>query len=419
MCGCSRRRLITIASGLQLNLGLGLFLLGIGGATRVPTAVLWPTLAAVVCGLLSVALSYCMLVASNDDKILFVLGYTGWSFALLFAALATECLMQVAQHGPSMQDLCDTFAVAPCIDAGQDAMVEGVEGFYAHCGLAARCALAMSVLMLSRAIVQHWVNDTESIDQAHNIVSSGSTCSRLIGGLLVLLTSAGGAAMAGVAEMMAPKQIHVTSWHPAVVVSVFGVGLLGVVSALVGALACRHTIEQLRTDGLLPDATARVLRAQCSLNTDVPLQLGVAWICLSSVLFSWSFAEDAQSNFEQRWDSYASAWPELTDRYCTERADAFGSEYMDASSLDGGLYDQQCVLAGFREAQSLYRLAASLIAGAFFVQFLIVRMLRRALYTDCTSIMQNYFDDSPMQTLRRAVSVERSSTDSHLDDRPV
>ena len=123
---------------------------------------------------------------------------------------------------------------------------------------------------------------------------------------------------------------------------------------------------------------------------------------------------------EQDRAAQLAAFLEHTARFLSASAAARFVVIVAQQSDDGRKFNRGALLnAGFREAQSLYRLAASLIAGAFFLQILIVQMLRRAVFIDCTSITQNYFDDSPMQMLRRAESVERSSTDSHLDDRPV
>lgn len=370
---CPPRRMVTLASGLQLNLGLGLVLLGVGGLSRPPTAVLWPTLAVIVCGLLSIALSYSMLVAFKRPRTLLVVGYTGWFFTLLFAALATQFLVHVHEIRPSAQAVCETFRGASCADA----TLNGVDAYYTRCALASRCALGMSMIMLSWGVVQQWRYDV-------HVVSACST--RLLGGLLALLTIAGGAATTGVAGLMAPDKTAVATWHPAVAASVIGVGGLGIVSALVGTLTCRRTARQpLVIDS--PTGGLFLLRqTACCHNTGVPRMLAVAWVCLGTVLLPWSLPDEARSNFDQRWAAYSSAWPEVTARYCTEAVGLVVSEYSESSGLVDGLYDHECALAGFREAQSLYSLAASAIAVAFFVQLFIVWMLRRAMSVDSFTI---------------------------------
>jgi hypothetical protein len=429
MCSCSRRRLITIASGLQLNVGLGLLLLGVGGL-RLPTVVLWPTLAVICCGLLSVALSYTTLIASEHDKTLFVVGYTGWSFALMFAALATECLVLVAEERPSVQVLCETYGGTPCAEA----TVEDVGAYYARCGLAARCALGMSILMLSWAVFQQWLHDAEYVDRGREYyprrLESIKLTSGLLGGFLALLITVGGAGTTGVAGLMAPTNFHVASWHATVIVSVVGGGCLGVVTAVVGALACQQTTRHAWAAEPPPAASIWSCRTACSRGTDIPLLLAVAWICLSTVLFSWSFAEETEVNFGQRWAAHATAWPELTARYCTQTVGALASEQSeyspfdadlyDDSSFAGELYDRECVLAGFREAQSLYQLAASAIAVASLVQILVVRLLHRAVRADSTSTTGSH-DERDVWIMRRPMRVDRTSIseDTHLDAGPV
>jgi hypothetical protein len=423
MCGCSRDRLITIASGLQLKLGLGLILLGVGGLKLQPTAVLWPTLAAIVCGLLSVALSYTALVASKHNQSIVVVGYTGWTFALMFAALATECLVLVAEGGPSVQALCETFGGTACADATVDA----IGAYYLHCELAARCALGMSIAMFSWAVVQQWLHDTEHVTRVtrgrayHE--GSGNLTSRMLIGLLTLFVTVGGAGTAGVAALMAPKEVPVTNWHATVIVSVVGSGCLGALSAIAGALTCQYTtrpwFDGMRSAEALPGASKWICRRACSLGTDIPLLLAVAWICLSTVLFSLSFGEDAKSNFDRHWAAYATAWPELVGSYCTKAVDILRTEQSDTSWLDGGEYDQECVLAAFRDAQSQYRLAAGAIAVAFCVQILIVQMLLQAVRAarfpgDVILSIPVIGGRQPRQLVSRA-----SDADRHLDEGPV
>lgn len=373
-CLCTRKRLVILASGLQLKLGLGLVLLGVGGLTRLPTALLWPTLAAIVCGLLSIALSYSTLLAYSRSRTLLAAGYTGWVFALLFLALAAECLVHVAGSWPSVRAFCETHGDAPCLGATVDEVG-------AYCALAARGAVGMSMLMLSWGIVQQWLRDVREKPDPE----TAHTVARWLGGSLALAVVAGGAALTCVAAMMA-KQIQADSWHPAVTVAVGGVAGLGLVSSLVGALAWRRSSRQLWAADPPYDAEFWLeRRTVCSLSAEVPRFLAGVWICLSTVLFSWSFVDhDAKTNFEGRWAAYASAWPDLTARYCAEVLDDAGSEHGEAlppPSLSDAAYDGECADAGFREAQSLYRLAGAAIGVGFFMQILIVRLLRREIST--------------------------------------
>lgn len=418
MCGrCSRGRLITIASALQLKLGLGLILLGVGGL-RLPTAVLWPTFAAIICGLLSVALSYTALVASKHDWSIAVVGYTGWTFALVFAALATECLVLVAEEErPSVQVLCETF------DGGTacaDATVKDFGAYYVHCELAARCSLGMSIAMLTWAVVQQWLHDTEYVARGGEMYHEGLT-SRILIRLVTLFVTIGGAGTAGVAALMAPRATPLASWHGTVIVPVAGAGCLGLLSAIAGAVAFQQStrlwLDGMRSAESPPRASRSICRRACSLDTAIPLLLAVAWICLSTVLLSWSFAEDAKSNFDRRWAAYASAWPELVGSYCTITEDFVANDQSDTSWLDGGQYDQGCALAAFREAQSVYRLAAGTIAVAFFVQVLIVQMLLRAVRAGGTGTTDSHRGKGHGWRMPRPV--RRSVADRHLDEGPV
>ena len=408
-CFVSRRRLVIAAAFLQLALGLGLGLLGVTATTRLPTAVLWPTLAAVVLGLLSIALSYTSLLANRYNTTLLAAGSVGWSFALLFIGLGAETFV-ISASWPSTRALCETD------DACAGATVEEV-GEY--CALAARCSVGMSALLFCWAVVQQWLIDVRRSSDR----TEAHPTARFLGGSLAVLVVAGGVATASVAVMMMTL-IEAEVVHPAVVVGVGGVAALGVLSAALGAFAWRRSSRVLWMAGWPQTRWSRP-STLCSLAADAPRWLAGAWIGLSTVLFSWSAVnDDARSNWETRWEGYARAWPDQAAHYCAE-------VLPDGDGEDAA----ECTETGFREMVRLYQLAVAAVLVGFAVQILIVRLLRRAVHG--VSVHQRYgreskpmgmaMTDSPSSYPQRPRGLNlRGRTPSsprlavsHLDSAPV
>ena len=355
-CYLSRRRLVIAGALLQLALGLGLGLLGLLGTTRLPTAVLWPTLAAVVLGLLSIALSYTTLLANAHNDTLLAAGHTGSSLALLFLGLATAIGVHIADW-PSARAYCAASPDDPDPCAG--ATVEQV-GNYLH--VAARCAVGMGALLMWWGAVQQWLHDVRRSSDP----TEAHPTARFLGGSLAMLVVAGGLATASVAAMMAAQLKAEVRMHPAVVIAVGGVAGLGVLSAALGAFAWRRSSRQLWMAGW---PTALWSRPSAFLNADVPRWLAGGWVVLGTVLFSWSAVnDDARSTFDARWEGYARAWPDLTSNYCAEIVPEW----------DGVV--EECTEAAFREMQGLYQVAGATVLVGFAVQILIVRLLRRAAF---------------------------------------